>query len=282
MTYRTLLTEAVEMLQNADVAEASLDARLLLEYAFEGDRNLILVHGEEEADEEKAKLYMSLVQKRSSHVPLQYITHVQNFMGLDFYVDEAVLIPRQDTEVLVEEVLLELHDGMSVLDMCTGSGAIAISLMQYKNDCSAVGVDLSEAALAVAKKNAQTLLAPEKSEKITFVHSDLFAQVEGKFDRIVSNPPYIQSSVIEGLMPEVRDFEPRMALDGTEDGLYFYRKIIGEAKQYLYRGGMLYFEIGYDQKDAVMALMQEAGFAEVTAKQDFAGLDRIVYGTLVH
>jgi len=281
MTYREVLAQATAMLLEADIAEASLDARVLLEFVFQGDRNLILVHGEEQADSDKVELYREMIRKRSLHIPLQHLTHTQNFMGLDFYVDENVLIPRQDTEVLVEEVLLELHDGMSVLDMCTGSGAIAISLLQYKNDCSALGVDYSMEALQIARKNADSLLPEQKREAISFVHSNLFEQVEGKFDRIVSNPPYIRTQVIEELMPEVRDFEPRMALDGMEDGLYFYRQIITEGKKHLYRGGMMYFEIGYDQKDDVMALMREAGFAQIEAKKDYAGLDRIVYGTLV-
>lgn len=281
MTHRQIYDQAVERLQAVAIEEAKLDARLLLEYAFEANRNLLLVHGDEEADTEKTKLYQEYIARRERHIPLQHITGVQNFMGLDFQVNDAVLIPRQDTEVLVEEVLMELHDGMSVLDMCTGSGAILISLLQYKNDCVGVGCDLSEAALEVAKKNASNLLSAEKQENISFVHSDLFEAVEGKFDRIVSNPPYIQTQVIETLMPEVRDHEPRMALDGEADGLAFYRKIVAESKQYLYYGGMLYFEIGYDQKDAVMELMEQAGFAEVTAVKDLAGLDRVVYGTLV-
>lgn len=279
MTYRMLYEKAVKQLTEAGVEEAKLDARLLLEEFFEGDRNLLLVHGEDKADSEKASAYYEAVEKRAKRIPLQYITGHQNFMGLEFIVNENVLIPRQDTETLVEEVLTELHDGMRILDMCTGSGAILISLLMYKNDCIGVGSDLSKKALEIAEKNAGELLPDPKTQNVSFVQGNLFENIEGKFDRIVSNPPYIATGVIEGLMPEVRDYEPHMALDGSEDGLFFYREIITQAKAYLYRGGMLYFEIGYDQKEAVMKLMENAGYKEVTAAKDLAGLDRVVYGT---
>jgi release factor glutamine methyltransferase len=165
---------------------------------------------------------------------------------------------------------------MSILDMCTGSGCILCSLLHYSNDCHGVGVDLSEKALAVSKRNAEHLEIGE----ISFIQSDLFEKVEGKFDIIVSNPPYIRSSVIKTLMPEVREHEPIMALDGMSDGLYFYREIIKHSKGYLWGGGKLFFEIGYDQGEAVSAMMKEAGFQEVCVKKDYAGLDRVVYGTL--
>lgn len=279
MTYRELYDLAVSSLQNADIAEASLDARLLLEAVFEGNRNLLLLDGKKEASTEKIPGFMELVEKRAKHIPLQQLLGVQNFMGLDFKVNDKVLIPRQDTETLVEEVLIELHDGMSVLDMCTGSGAILISLLSYKNDCIGVGSDLSADALLVAKENARRLLPEEKQKNISFLQGDLFEAVEGKFDRIVSNPPYIPTEVIPTLMPEVRDHEPLMALDGDRDGLRFYREIISKSKDYLYHGGMLYFEIGHDQREAVMELMKEAGFVQITCVKDLAGLDRVVYGT---
>ena len=200
-------------------------------------------------------------------------------MGLTFAVNEHVLIPRQDTEILVEEVLKELHDRMRILDMCTGSGCILLSLLHYSNDCEGLGVDLSAEALEVAERNVLKVLTPEKAEHAHFLQSNLFEKVEGKFEIIVSNPPYIASAEVEKLMPEVRDHEPRMALDGTEDGLHFYRRIIKEAGKHLVNSGMLFFEIGYDQGQAVSELMRTGGYREVQVVQDYAGLDRVVLGT---
>ena len=196
-------------------------------------------------------------------------------MGLEFKVNENVLIPRQDTEILVEEALRELHDGMDILDLCTGSGCILISLLRYSNDCTGLGVDLSEGALAVAEENAEKLLS---DRQIRFLKSDLFEGVNGVYDRIVSNPPYIPSNVIETLMPEVKEHEPLQALDGGGDGLYFYRKITEQCGNYLKPGGMLYFEIGYDQGEAVSGLLSKAGFREIRVVKDYGGLDRVVSG----
>lgn len=216
-------------------------------------------------------------------IPLQQLTGEQSFMGLDFQVNQNVLIPRQDTEILVEEALKELHDGYDILDMCTGSGCILISLLWYSNDCHGVGVDLSEAALDVAKSNAERLLA-EKAEEgrvpAVFLQSNLFEKVEGQFDLLVSNPPYIRTDDVETLMPEVRDHEPRMALDGEADGLSFYRKIVEECPAYLKRGGTILFEIGFDQAEEVKALMEQGGFHEIRVVKDYAGNDRVVVGTL--
>ena len=194
-------------------------------------------------------------------------------MGLEFLVDENVLIPRQDTEILVEEVLRELTDGSRILDLCTGSGCILLSLLHYSNDCVGVGSDISEEALCVARKNAERL-----GIRADFLCGDLFERVGGRYDFIVSNPPYIASGEIRKLMEEVRLHEPLSALDGHEDGLFFYRRIIGECPDYLVRGGSLYLEIGWDQGGAVKALMEEAGFHEVRVTKDYAGLDRVVSG----
>ena len=230
---------------------------------------------------EAEEKYLNWIRQRAEHSPLQQLTGEQGFMGLTFNVNENVLIPRQDTEILVEEVLKELHDGMRVLDMCTGSGCILLSLLHYSNDCEGLGVDLSAEALEVAGRNVLKVLTPEKAEHAHFLQSDLFEKVEGKFEIIVSNPPYIASAEVEKLMPEVRDQEPRMALDGTEDGLYFYRRIIEEAGKHLVSSEMLYFEIGYDQGQAVSELMRTEGYCEVQVVQDYAGLDRVVLGTYV-
>jgi release factor glutamine methyltransferase len=281
MTYRECYEQGCRTLQAAGIEEAALDARLLLEAVCGTDRNDLLVHGEQPVAPEAEEKYLNWIRQRAEHIPLQQLTGEQGFMGLTFSVNEHVLIPRQDTEILVEEVLKELHDGMRVLDMCTGSGCILLSLLHYSNDCEGLGVDLSAEALEVAGRNVLKVLTPEKAEHAHFLQSDLFEKVEGKFEIIVSNPPYIASAEVDRLMPEVRDHEPRMALDGTEDGLEFYRRIIAEAGQYLVSSGMLFFEIGYDQGQAVSELMREHGYREVQVVQDYAGLDRVVYGTYV-
>lgn len=278
MTYREIYEEGRNSLADAAIGEAALDARLLLEYVCHTNRNDLLVHGDKPVTEKQAESYRALIQERAKHIPLQYLTGEQDFMGLTFQVNDKVLIPRQDTEILVEEVLREPHDGMRFLDMCTGSGCILLSILHYSNDCQGVGVDISEEALQVAEKNAEKI-CPDGN--VTFLQSNLFENVTGKYEYIVSNPPYIPSPVIEELMPEVREHEPRLALDGTEDGLYFYKKIVEESRNYLVGGGRLYFEIGYNQAEAVSTLMQNAGFAEVTVVKDYAGLDRVVHGILL-
>ena len=281
MTYRECYEQGCRTLQAAGIEEAALDARLLLEAVCGTDRNDMLVHGEQPVAPEAEEKYLNWIRQRAEHIPLQQLTGEQGFMGLTFSVNEHVLIPRQDTEILVEEVLKELHDGMRVLDMCTGSGCILLSLLHYSNDCEGLGVDLSAEALEVAGRNVLKVLTPEKAEHAHFLQSDLFEKVEGKFEIIVSNPPYIASAEVEKLMPEVRDHEPRMALDGTEDGLYFYRRIIEEAGKHLVSSGMLFFEIGYDQGQAVSELMRTEGYCDVQVVQDYAGLDRVVFGTYV-
>ena len=279
MTYRECYEQGCRTLQAAGIEEAALDARLLLEAVCGTDRNDLLVHGEQPVAPEAEEKYLNWIRQRAEHIPLQQLTGEQDFMGLTFAVNEHVLIPRQDTEILVEEVLKELHDGMRVLDMCTGSGYILLSLLHYSNDCEGLGVDLSAEALEVAGRNVLKVLTPEKAEHAHFLQSNLFEKVEGKFEIIVSNPPYIASAEVEKLMPEVRDHEPRMALDGTEDGLYFYRRIIEEAGKHLVSSGMLFFEIGYDQGQAVSELMRTEGYCDVQVVQDYAGLDRVVLGT---
>lgn len=310
MTYRECYEKGCRILNEAGIEEAALDARLLLESVCGTNRNDLLVHGEQPVTAGSEEKYMDWIGKRAGHIPLQQLTGEQDFMGLTFTVNEHVLIPRQDTEILVEEVLKELHDGMRVLDMCTGSGCILISLLHYSNGCEGLGVDLSAEALKVARQNAQRILGENFSEtkdcgvktfetesddaetaintaenetagRARFLQSDLFENVEGKFEIIVSNPPYIASAEVDKLMPEVRDHEPRMALDGTADGLEFYRRIIEEAGQHLVSSGMLFFEIGYDQGQAVSELMRQHGYREVQVVQDYAGLDRVVYGTYV-
>ena len=280
MNYRECFEEGKGALADAGIEEAALDARLLLEHICGTDRNTLLVHGDRTVSPEEEKQYLDAVERRSRRIPLQQITGQQEFMGLPFWVNSNVLIPRQDTEVLVEEVLKHTHDGMQILDMCTGSGCILISILHYSNDCEGLGVDVSSPALEVAEENAERLLSGRTGVSARFLQSDLFEAVDGKYDILVSNPPYIRSAVVDTLMPEVKDYEPRIALDGEEDGLVFYRRILSDCKKNLKKGGMLFFEIGYDQAEAVKGMMEQAGFLEVTVKKDFGGLDRVVFGTL--
>ena len=283
--YRTVYEFGKKSLEQAGVLEADLDARLLLEACCNTDRNTLLVHPDREVSDEEYNNYVNYIRIREKRVPIQHILNTQNFMGLDFYVNQDVLIPRQDTEILVEEAMQNLHDGMRVLDICTGSGCILISLLHYSNDCTGVGIDISAKALKVAQKNATAILNvnPEEKTKISFYEGDLFEALDDtdcvKYDMVVSNPPYIKTEEIDKLQPEVKDYEPMNALDGFADGLFFYKKIISEVGKYIVRGGMLFFEIGYDQGEDVKNLMEQGGFVEVSVKKDYAGLDRVVFGT---
>ena len=276
-SYRELFNYGKAMLKKSGVAETEPDAWLLMEYVFDIDRTWYFLHQEEEAGEEKAEQYARLLEKRAQHIPLQQLTCQAWFYGLKFYVNEHVLIPRQDTEILVEEVLKEAggRKGLKVLDLCTGSGCILLSLLEHLEQAQGMGADLSEQALLVAEKNAQI---QGKTKQTRFVRSDLFEAVCGQFDILVSNPPYIPTAVIRELMDEVRLYEPRMALDGHEDGLYFYREIAAHAGEYLKGNGILAFEIGYDQGEAVSGLLEKEGYREIRIVKDLAGLDRVVIG----
>lgn len=271
-TYEKMLNKGVSALQEAQIMEASHDAWLLFSYITSMERSAYFLHKQDSPSTEEIKNYHKMIQKRSQHIPLQHLTGEQEFMGISFYVNEKVLIPRQDTEILVETALPYVQ-GKKVLDMCTGSGCIAISLVLLGNPRECIAVDLSREALAVAKKNA---LANHAAVRL--VESNLFENVAGSFDVIVSNPPYISPEEIEGLMSEVKDFEPRMALDGGEDGLFFYRRITEKAIQFLNNGGYLFYEIGCEQAEAVMALLKKAGFHKIQCVKDYAGLDRVVFG----
>ena len=277
--YKELYREGAEILARVleEEREAQLDARLLLEHVCGTNLQTLLLDGERPVSVEEAGLYREYVSRRSGREPLAYILGERDFMGLVFEVNRDVLIPEQDTENLIEEIMKETCDGDRILDLCTGSGCILLSLLHYSNGSTGVGTDLSRDALDVAQKNAERLSLQDRCE---WREGDLFEAVrEGeKFDLIVSNPPYIRSAVIGGLAPEVQAHEPMMALDGGEDGLMFYKRIIPEACQYLVTGGMLYLEIGYDQAQEVTALMEEAGYYEVRTIRDYGGNDRIVCG----
>lgn len=275
MNYTEAFLMGMQKLKEAEIGEAQLDARLLLEEVCGTDHNTLLCHGDREVSEAEEEKYRRALEQRAVHVPLQHLLGYQDFMGLRFQVNEYVLIPRQDTEILVEEAMRYLHDGMRILDLCTGSGCILLSLLHYSNDCEGVGVDISQEALQVAAQNAELL-----GIKADFLKSDLYEKVTGKFDLLVSNPPYIERKVIPTLMEEVREYDPYIALDGGEDGLDFYRRIIGGAQDYLKRGGQILMEIGSGQAQAVSELLREAGFKEIDVCRDFAGLDRVVSGRL--
>lgn len=285
MTYRELYEYGINKLSEAGIDEAALDARLLLEHICHTDRNELLVHGDGIRSDLEKQFYEIVIEKRALRIPLQHITGVQEFMGLEFKVNEHTLIPRQDTEILVEEAMRHVSDGMRILDMCTGSGCILLSLLKYSNECEGVGIDISKEALIVARENASRLGLDAE-----FLCGDLFEPLENYvskktkdrlFDVIVSNPPYIETAVISTLMPEVREHEPMMALDGMDDGLYFYRKIVDKSIGYIRKGGNLFFEIGYNQGEAVSKLMSDAGYSQVRVIKDYAGLDRVVMGTRV-
>lgn len=274
-TYGEMLQRGTQILLDAQIEEAETDSFLLFSYVTGMPRAKYFLRREKKPTALEVQKYDSCLEQRKSHVPLQYITGEQEFMGLSFSVDERVLIPRQDTEKLVETVLPYVS-GKRVLDLCTGSGCIAVSLAVLGKPEYCVGVDISSGALQLAEKNAK-----ENGARVSFVESDLFSKVSDTFDIIVSNPPYIASDTVKTLMPEVREHEPILALDGGVDGLAFYRRMIGESRSYLSEGGMLFLEIGYDQAEEVEHLMREAKYEQIRCKQDYAGLDRVVYGQAV-
>lgn len=274
MTFGALLMEGKERLRAVQIEEWELDAWYLLEYVTGMSRSRYYLDQDQPADKMQIERYRELIGKRSSHIPLQYLTGTQEFMGYSFYVNEQVLIPRQDTEILVEEALGYLSPEMEILDLCTGSGCILLAVVKLTPGIKGTGTDLSLGALHIAEKNRAHLQVEAE-----FLRSNLFEQVKGRYDCILSNPPYIPSAVIDTLMPEVCRQEPRMALDGGEDGLYYYREIVRQSPAYLKSGGMLFLEIGYDQAEAVGELLKQ-DFTGITVKKDLAGLDRVIYGRL--
>lgn len=316
MTIREVLNMIQERLKNAGIEDFEYESWAFLNWKLHIDRAEFYMNPNGEVKEEALEELEGVLKQREQRVPLQYLMNECEFMGYDFYVDERVLIPRQDTECLVElavesirteklyrkqkilnsktdsigsgsepvsakngsndadggKVNLELQQ-MKVLDLCTGSGCIGISVSKLCPDTEVTLADISEGALAVAGKNAENLKAD-----VSLVQGNLFENIEGRFDYILSNPPYIPSEVIEGLMPEVREHEPRLALDGEADGLSFYRQIIEQAPEHLNPNGRIYFEIGAEQGEALTQLMSERGFSEIKVHKDLAGLDRIVTG----
>ncbi|WFR57975.1 peptide chain release factor N(5)-glutamine methyltransferase [Anaerocolumna sp. AGMB13025] len=271
-TLENALLAGKQLLKEKGIKEGDLDAWYLFSHYFELSRTQYLLHSGAEITETQYEEYLTLIKKRGNHIPLQYITREQEFMGLTFQVSEDVLIPRQDTEILVEEALKVSQD-KTVLDLCTGSGCIIISLAKLGNIKSGTGVDISGKALEVARENARQLKA-----EVLFIESDLFSQLTGKYDIIISNPPYIPTKDIYDLMEEVKDHEPVLALDGSEDGLNFYRFIIEGISRFLKPGGYIFFEIGYNQGEAVSELLREAGIMDIKIINDLAGLNRVISG----
>nr|WP_299119050.1 peptide chain release factor N(5)-glutamine methyltransferase [uncultured Eubacterium sp.] len=272
MLVRDIINKAQNTLEAAGIADSQVDSWLLAEFVFGITRAKYYANMQMTVDGKSAEKYNELVNQRAGHIPLQYLVGTQEFMGLTFKVNENVLIPRQDTELLVENVADCLGNGeRTVLDMCTGSGCIAVSIDRLSKDSKVTAVDISEKALEVAQENNRF-----NNANVTFIQSDLFTNVTGRYDIIVSNPPYIRTDEIPKLMEEVKSHEPVMALDGMEDGLYFYKKICNEASDYLNDNGKIFFEIGYDQGDDVSEILRQNRFCNIEVLKDLSGNDRVV------
>lgn len=274
MTIREALNKGMIILKNNNIETPKLKARLLLQFILKKDRQYLIVYDNKEIDKKEQWEYFVNIEKIANGVPLQHITHVQEFMKMNFFVNQDVLIPRPDTEILVEEIIMiakQMHKP-KILDLCTGSGAIGISIAKNVENSDVFAIDISDKALDVAKRNAKELRA-----KIKFIKSDLFQKIENtKFDIIVSNPPYIKKQDIMYLSKEVQK-EPEIALDGGNDGLEFYKKIIKQSPEYLRNGGILGLEIGYDQKNDVIELIKkENKYKETYSKKDLYQNDRII------
>jgi len=273
MKINELIKVGVKKLKEKEIEEPILKMRLLISSVLNKDKEYTITHGEEEIDSLKVEEIYNKIKKLEEHIPIQYITNKQEFMKLKFFVNENVLIPRSDTEILVEEIIENYKNKeVKILDLCTGSGCIAISLKKYIENSKIYAIDISEEALKVAKQNAIN-----NEVDITFLKSDIFSNIkEEKFDIIVSNPPYIKTEVINNLDKEVKK-EPLIALDGGNDGLYFYKKIIEEGYKFLNENGTIFFEIGYDQKDEIINIVKnDARYEIVKTKKDLGNNDRII------
>lgn len=273
-SYRKLLTKAANILKDANIENIEYDIKTILRDTFDIDYNKFVMDMDNEFETDKSLEYefISRIEKRKKHIPLQYIINKQNFYGLDLYVNESVLIPRYDTENIVDCIVKDFEGSkdISVLDLCTGSGCIAISLK--KNGFEKVfALDISDKALEVTKHNAYI-----HNADITFIKSDLYKELPNdiRFDLIVSNPPYIRTGEIEKLDDEVKDFEPKLALDGGKDGLDFYKKILNLSKDFINKNGSLYFEIGYDQAKDVVDIAKKEGYYNIKIIKDLSGKDR--------
>lgn len=276
MTYREALKRLTQSFEKAGLLEAKADAFLLFNHITGYDRTKLLLEGDKEIEASEKERLEKAESRRLSHEPVQYIIESANFMGFDMRCTSDCLIPRFDTEILAQKalsVLEGMHKPAELLDLCTGSGCIAIALTILGKTARTVACDLSEEALKLACENARV-----NGAKIEFIRSDLFKNITGSFDLITANPPYIKSSDIPGLLPEVCEHEPMLALDGGVDGLYFYRKIADEARNFLRDGCYLIVEIGDEQSEAVENIFRINGYEDIHTLKDLAGLDRVVYG----
>ena len=279
MIVKEMLEVGKRTLEGAGIFDAKVDAESLLCHMLRIDKHGLFMMWSKTMDDAQCDIFFDLIDKRASRIPLQHIIGTQDFMGLTFKVAEHVLIPRMDTEVLVQAVLdveEQFKSKASVLDLCCGSGAIGVSLAKLSKNMKVTCSDISDYAIALTKENAKELKA-----NITVKQGDMFEPFAGKilktkFDIIVSNPPYIESAVIPTLEVEVAEHEPMLALDGGSDGLVFYRMIAENAKTHLNKGGMLFLEIGHNQGEALRELLEAQGFTDVEVRQDYAGLDRVV------
>lgn len=281
MEINELIKIGVDKIKGRQYSNSVLEATLLLGKLMNVDKVYILTHGRDTVPEEIVEKYMEAIKKRSQGYPIQYIIKEKEFMGLNFYVEEGVLIPRADTEIIVEYILEYIdkiypQEEIKVLDIGIGSGAIGLSIAYYKKNTFVYGVDISPEALKIASINRDRF----KLENVKLLESDLFDKInkEEKFHIIVSNPPYIPTGDIDKLQEEVKNYEPRIALDGGKEGMAFYRRIIPESREYLEEEGLLIFEIGYDQGKQVEAIMEQEGFKAIKILKDLQGLDRAVLG----
>lgn len=275
MKIEELLRYGKEKLEKQKVEDASIISRILMQYVLKIDRNKLIINKNDNVDINKENEYKEYIEKIIKGKPVQYITNNQEFMKLNFYVDENVLIPQPDTEILVEKVIksIDIMENIEILDMCTGSGCIGISLAKNIKNTKVTLVDISKEAIEIAKKNA---IQNEVENKITFIQSDMFENVKGKFDIIVSNPPYIKTDIIQTLDKQVQN-EPHIALDGGEDGLDFYKILINEAHKYLKKDGKIFLEIGYDQKQEVENLVKQSKhYKKIETIKDLSQNDRVI------
>ncbi len=285
VTIDRLLKEGTEKLTEANIVTAGLDAEVLLYNLLGVERAYLYMYREKEVSKEIQEKFWVGIEKRAKHMPIQYIVNRQEFMGLDFWVEEGILIPRADTEILVEKVINiyknNYHpDMVKIMDIGTGSGAIAVSLAKYIDNCLIMAIDICPNALKVAAKNANI---HKVKNKIEFYLGDLFSPIDKydeykTYDFIISNPPYISKSEINALESGVKDYEPHLALDGGDDGLDYYRKITSKAGDFLKEHGWLLFEIGYNQEKDVSEILNINGFRNIVVLKDLAGLDRVVLG----
>lgn len=275
MTIKDALNKAIDLLKKSNIENAIQISKIVLANFLKRNKEYILMNENEILLDEVYNKYIEGIDKISNGIPMQYITNVQEFMGMDFFVDENVLIPQPDTEILVEEVLsiIGKKENLCILDICTGSGAIAVSIAKNTNNCIVYAVDISKNAIEVAKKNA---IKNGVNEKITFVNSNMFEKVDSnkKFDIIVSNPPYIETKTLSTLDIQVQN-EPKIALDGGIDGLDFYRDILKNSKKYLKENGIIAMEIGYNQRKSVTDLFKTQ-YENIYCKKDLSGNDRII------